>query len=273
MARSGEVLVAILNNRMDFNLARVEHWYRIPVASADKWLKDRWPPDWLAFYQTKVFGDEAYAVNYCAAVRDVQQARRWELIAEQPQDERGNRLYFQVRLGPLQRLRAPILSRRRRRIIFIPTTMDKFKHAGEINDLSDESPLEDALWAEFKRRRIPAERQEFVRIKSTDYALDFAVYCGQGQLDVETDGDTYHTFAKKAREDNRRDNALHSVGWQVLRFNTAEIRETAGTYCVETVMRTIDNLGGLDEGGLVPRRVDPQAPPGSYQIGLWEGNG
>lgn len=269
MARSGEVLVAILNNRMDFELASDRHWYRIPVASAAKWLKERWPPEWLAFYQTKVFGAEAYAVNYYARVRDVRTARRWELIPEQPRDERGERLYHQIRIGPLQRLDAPILSRRRRRIVFIPTTWDKFTHASEINDLSDESPLEDALWAEFKRRRILAERQEFVRIKRTDYALDFAIYCGRGQLDVETDGDTYHPFPEKTRADNRRDNALHSAGWQVLRFNSLEIRETASTYCVETVMQTIDRLGGLDEGDLVPRRVDTQAPPGAYQMGLW----
>jgi very-short-patch-repair endonuclease len=273
MTRSGEVLVAILNNRMDFGLARDQHWYRIPVASAAKWLKDRWPPEWLAFYQTKTFGAEAFAVNYYARVRDVRTARRWELIPEQPRDERGERLYHQIRIGPLQRLDAPILSRRRRRIVFIPTTWDKFTHASEINDLSDESPLEDALWAEFKRRRILAERQEFVRIKRTDYALDFAIYCGRGQLDVETDGDTYHPFPTQTRADNRRDNALHAAGWQVLRFNSLEIRETASTYCVETVMHTIDRLGGLDEGGVVPRRVDPAAPPGAYQMGLWEGKG
>jgi very-short-patch-repair endonuclease len=270
MGRPGEVLVAILNNRADFALARDQHWYRIPVSSAAKWLKDRWPPEWLAFYQTRVFGEEAFAVNYYARVHGYQEARRWQLIPEQPRDERGERQYYQLRLGPLKRLDAPIPSRRRRRIVFIPTTWDKFVHASEINDLSDESPLEDVLWAEFKRRRILAERQEFVRIRGTDYALDFAIYCGRGQLDVETDGDTYHAFPQKARADNRRDNALHAAGWQVLRFNSLEIRETASTYCVETVMETIDRLGGLDEGGLVPRRVDPQAPPGVYQMGLWE---
>ena len=64
----GEVLVAIVNNPFDLAMARDQHWYRIPVSSAEKWLKDRWPPQWLAFYQTKVFASEAHAVNYYARV-------------------------------------------------------------------------------------------------------------------------------------------------------------------------------------------------------------
>ncbi len=54
-----------------------------------------------------------------------------------------NRRYYQLLLGNLQPLPKPILSRRLRRITFIPTTRKKFKTAIEINDLWDESPLED----------------------------------------------------------------------------------------------------------------------------------
>ena len=53
MTSRGEVLVAIINNHLDFAIAREKHWYRIPVSSKEKWLKDRWPPKWLALYQTK----------------------------------------------------------------------------------------------------------------------------------------------------------------------------------------------------------------------------
>jgi hypothetical protein len=44
MARRGEVLIAILNDRLDFETARSQHWYRIPISSQEKWLKDRWQP-------------------------------------------------------------------------------------------------------------------------------------------------------------------------------------------------------------------------------------
>jgi hypothetical protein len=47
-----KVLVAIINNKLDFAVLREQLWYRIPVSSVEKWIKERWAPKWLAFYQT-----------------------------------------------------------------------------------------------------------------------------------------------------------------------------------------------------------------------------
>ncbi|HKZ83871.1 MAG TPA: hypothetical protein VJ793_09480 [Anaerolineae bacterium] len=71
MSERDRVLVAILNKLLDFNVAREQHWYRIPVSSVDKWLKDRWPPQWVAFYQTKVFGEDVYSIKYYAPVKKI----------------------------------------------------------------------------------------------------------------------------------------------------------------------------------------------------------
>jgi very-short-patch-repair endonuclease len=172
-------------------------------------------------------------------------------------------------LNPLQKLPQPIFSRRLRRIIFIPTTWQKLIGAAEINDLYDESPLEDRLWAEFKRFSIQVERQELVTIEKDNYFLDFAVYCAKGKLDIETDGDSWHAERENIAQDNFRDNALEAVGWHVLRFNTHQIREEADSYCIEKVVKTINNLGGVDEGKLVPRRIDAK-PDSSYQMGLFD---
>ena len=190
MGTRGEVLIAIVNNLLDLAIARDQHWYRIPVSSVESFLKECWPPQWLAFYQTKDFGDEAHAVNYYAQVLDHYQVFRWQLFPNDPKDEKGLRRYCKLVLAPLKRLPQSILSRRRRRIVFIPTTWEKFTAAAEINDLYADSPLEDRLWAEFKRLAIKAERQEFVEVKKQIYALDFAIYCASGKIDVETDGDT-----------------------------------------------------------------------------------
>jgi hypothetical protein len=59
-APRGEVLVAIMNKASDFGILQNHGWYRIPVDTAPK----RWPPKWLAFYQTKVFGEMQYSINY-----------------------------------------------------------------------------------------------------------------------------------------------------------------------------------------------------------------
>ncbi len=270
MSKRGEVLIAIMNNPLDFIIARDQHWYRIPVRSVENLLKERWPPQWLAFYQTKVFGSEAYAVNYYARVLNIRKVFRWQLFPDQLHDEKRQRRYYQLLLSPLKRLPQPILSRRWRRIVFIPTTWQKFVNAAGINDLYDESPLEDSLWAEFKRLEISAERQEFVRVKKRTYALDFAIYCALGQIDVETDGDTWHADPERIPLDNLRDNDLSTVGWKVLRFNTHHIREKMAEYCVPTIVENINRLGGLDGQRLVPRKISPDTPGGLQQLGLFE---
>ena len=256
MTRRGEVLVAIMNNPLDMAIAREEHWYRIPVGSAHKWLQGRWPPQWLAFYQTKVFGVEAYAVRYYTRVVDVRQAYRYELLPDQPRDGRSRQCYYQLILEPLRCLEQPILSRRWRRIVFIPTTWTKFTHAVEINDLYDESPLEDRMWAAMKQWQIPAERQEFVQVADRSYALDFAIYCAGGKIDVETDGDTYHTDPERVPEDNVRHNDLATAGWTTLRFNTPQINEQTEDYCLPRIVENINKLGGAEEGQLAGRRFD-----------------
>lgn len=267
----GEVLVAILNSLEDMKLAGEAGWYRIPVASVQKWLHDRWPPRWLAFYQTKIFDAEAYAVNYYAPVRQVRLVSRLDLFPGTPRDHpKANRRYYQLLLGDLRPLERPILSHRLRRIVFIPTSYAKFRAAVEINDLWDESPLEDRLWAIFKQAHIRAERQYPVEIEDFAYFLDFAIFCNQGKLNVETDGDTWHIGPESAQVDRARDNNLASRGWQVLRFNTTEIHERPVDYCVAKVMDTINRHGGLDHTTGVPVRFDPNDPLGPQQLSLFD---
>lgn len=248
---------------------REQLWYRIPVSSVEKRLKEKWPPKWLAFYQTSALDAEKHAVNYFAEVIEIREVCRWQLFPSEPQDEKSNKKYYQIFVNPIQRLPKPIFSRRFRRIIFIPTTWEKLVNTVEINDLYDESTLEDKLWVEFKRHNIPAERQEFVIAKGNDYTLDFAIYCDKGNIDVETDGDFWHANPEKAEQDNLRDNDLKVEGWQVLRFNTKQIQEQVADYCVSIVSETINNIGGIDEGKAIPRKINLDS--GSYQPSLFDG--
>jgi very-short-patch-repair endonuclease len=269
MTIRGEVLVAIINNLPDFALARDQHWYRIPVSSVNKWLQDSWPPKWLALYQTKIFGPEAYAVNYYARVLDIHQFSRWQLFPDQPHDDKGNRRYYKLFLEPLRRLPRSIFSRRRRRIVFIPTTWQSFMNAVELNDLYQGSSLENLLWTELKHLQIKAEREELVSVKRRNYFLDFAVYCQTGNLDLETDGDLWHANPEKAAQDNIRDNHLETVGWRVLRFTAHQIQEQMVDYCIPTIVENIKNLDGL-ESKLPTRKIDLDAPGGSYQPSLFD---
>jgi hypothetical protein len=81
-------------------------------------------------------------------------------------------------------------------------------------------------------------------------------------IDVETDGDP-----ERIPQDNLRDNDLETVGWRVLRFNTYHIRETMAEYCLPTIVENVNRLGGLDEQGLVPRKLSLDGP---RQMSLFE---
>lgn len=269
MSYRGEVLVAIMNNQHDMALARHEGWYRIPVDNVQKRLKDRWPPRRLAFYQTKKFGVEAYGVHYYADVIGIHERSRPELFPGEPPNRKTGRRYYQLMLSDLQRLEKPILSRRWRYITFIPTTFDKFERAIEINDLYDESPLEDRLWAELKRLQIAAERQFWVAVGEHEYFLDFAVPCTRGGLALETDGDTWHHTPERADQDNLRDNNLKTVGWHLFHFTSRQVNEGMADYCLPLIAENIRRLGGVDEGKDVPRYISPDNAAGLHQTNLF----
>lgn len=270
MSKSGEVLVAIVNNQADFTTALTNRWYRIPATSKQRWLARQWPPRWLALYQTACFGPEKYAVAYYAPVQSIRYLTRRELFPNHPLDARSHQYYYQLLLGSFERLHKPIVSQRLRRIIFIPTTWNKFYAATEINDLFDDSPLEDVLWAALKAHYIPAERQEFTTVRTQHFAPDFTVRCGKGKLAIETDGDVWHANPERATGDTERDNALKTAGWNLLRFSTKHIREGLESYCIPTIVQAINTLGGVDDGGLVARHIDLNAPKGVYQARLFE---
>ncbi len=136
MENRGEVLVAVLNNARDLEIAREQHWYRIPVESAEKFLKSKncWSPQWIAFYQTKVFNDEAYAIRYYAKVLRIVEVSRLDLFSDESDKKRDQR-YYKLELSPLKQLPSAIVSSKFRRVTFIATTWAKFQQASEIRDL------------------------------------------------------------------------------------------------------------------------------------------
>jgi very-short-patch-repair endonuclease len=255
-----------MNSKADFAILQERLWYRIPVDTAPR----PWPPKWLAFYHTKKFEDMAYSIQHYGRVRKIRVVKRRELFPNEFPNPKSERRYYQVFLEGLEQLAEPIFSARWRRIVFIPTTWRKFILAREVNDLFDESPLEDRLWQELKRQDIPAERQWHLITQDGLYVLDFALFCIDGKLDVETDGDTWHANVEAAAKDYPRDNAVQAAGWRILRFNSRQIHESAGEYCVPKVTKMIKNLGGLTDEGLVPRRFFNVAEGTAQQLTLFE---
>lgn len=270
MAKKGEVLVAIMNKALDYSILREQLWYRIPVINKSKILKDKWPPKWVAFYQTKKFNHEAFAINYYGEVSDIQEVNRFELFPEKSNDKKRSERYYKINFKSIEILPKPIPSRRLRRIVFIPTTWDRLSIATEINDLFLESNLEETVWEQFKKWDIPAERQELVEIDNQNYFLDFSIYCAKGKIAIEADGDFWHANPEKAYEDNLRDTALKLSGWEIFHFSEKQIQEQMTEYCLPAINKKITDLGGLDEGKTISRKIDLNLPPGSYQPSLFD---
>ncbi len=238
--------MAFLPKPSDLDILRDELWYRIPELNRPR----RWPPEYVAFYLPKAFGEEAFAVRYWGKVKNIQLKTRGELFPHESSNPKSAKRYFQIHLERLDELPEPIPNFRRRFFVFIPTTLYKMEVAQEINDLYDESPLEEAVWIELKKLKLPAERQYLVEHDGKRYSLDFAVFCHHGKIDIETDGDTWHTVPERIADDNRRNNALAALGYQVLRFNTPQVREQMAEYCVPEIVKTVNRLGGIAmEGG------------------------
>jgi len=180
---SDRVLVAIMNNRRDFEIARDEGWYRIPVRHAPRSTTEAAV---LAFYFTRAFGEEKWSIRWYAPVRGYELARRRDLLPDESDHPRADEVYYKLQLGPLVRLERPIPSLRWRRITFIETSWDRFMAAEEINDLYASGA--DGLFVTLKDAGFYPEREFVVREEGVEYVVDLAIPCYAGLVTVAMGG-------------------------------------------------------------------------------------
>jgi very-short-patch-repair endonuclease len=262
------MLLALLKYRYSLTILQEEGWYHIPVAKAPL----GWPPRWMCFYQGKAFSiDEgAYRVDYYGEVESLEIVAYRQLFPGRFESQKSDLPYYRIRLKELKRLPRRIPSFRPRRLLFVPTTWSKFVAAEQINDLFDDSPLEDLLWLALKKRHIDAERQWQLTASGQTYFLDFAVFCDDGCVDIEADGDTWHSGRERVERDNERGNRLTGMGWHTLRFNGRQIRRKLAEDCLTEIERTITTLGGLATAGSVPRVFYRQGNQSGEQLSLFD---
>lgn len=142
------ILVSIVKEPRDLEIARLLGWYRIPLRSAPKVIA----VDYLAFYQTGSFGDEKWQIKYIAPVRGYELTTRIDLFKDEPDHPHANHEYYKIQLGSLVLLDNPVLASKWRRITFLYTTGEYFYKARSINDLvvqADQRPL---LWRALHER-------------------------------------------------------------------------------------------------------------------------
>jgi len=262
-----DFLVALMNNSLDFQIAKVQNWYRIPCSTKmvpksviNKTLKH------IAFYHTKVFKDDSYCIRWYSEVKNITIVTRKILLPNIQNDPKADDDYFKIEFNPLCELSEPIISNRPRRMLFILTTLWHFQNSRNINDLFYESPLEEEFWKVLKSENIEAERQFIIDTKTQMFWLDFALFCKERNINVECDGDAFHLPERNVKLDKKRNNILTSLGWSILRFTTEDIRKNLKT-TVRNVKDTINRYGGLE---ILPERIFKFFKKDSNQLSLFE---
>jgi hypothetical protein len=158
LSETSLILVAILPSQRDFDIARLFGWYRIPLKSAPKVIS----VDYLAFYQTKAFGEaERWQISYVAEILGHELTRRGELLRSEADHPRAHEEYFKIQIGPLQRLENPIPAGDWKRITFFYTTGEQFKQAQTVNDLVIKAQEErEILWHTLRERALRANEYQ-----------------------------------------------------------------------------------------------------------------
>ena len=219
MQPDSSVLVAMMNSRRDFEIAREQGWYRVPQRSAPKFF----PPEFIAFYFTKPFGEDAYSVRWYAQVRGHELARRLELIPAEPHHPHADHVYYKVQLGPLLELPHPIPSKRWRRLTFILTTGERLFAAWEINDLVVGSREGELMWRALKEAGLHAERDDETPSRQR---VDFLLPCQYGEVGIIVS-----------------EESLPDLDDDVLRFTPKQINDSIGE-CVYQVQAAVADRGG-----------------------------
>jgi hypothetical protein len=149
---AARLLVAVVTRLRDLAAAHDEGWYRIPLTRAPRALH----AEYLAFYQTAVFGAERWAVRYLAEVHTVNIVTRAALLPEEAGHPRASERYYRFAIGPLLALPVPLPSRRLRRIAFIPTTAGQLLRARDVAELwhpDEDTAGWEELWGAGVNRR------------------------------------------------------------------------------------------------------------------------
>jgi hypothetical protein len=213
------VLVAVMNNRRDFAIARDLGWYRIPFKRAPAQVG----ADYLAFYHTAAFEREVmWSVHHYAPVRGYRLVTRAQLLPDESDHPRAADRYYRIDIGPLLQLPHPIPSRRLRRITFISTTLARLLAASEINDLWEASDAAERLWAAFREAAVEAERRYTIGEGRTAYVADFAIPGEKGGIAILVDGQQ----------------CVEVPGWVVLHLSERQILDDAPS-CLDLVQKAI----------------------------------
>lgn len=177
------VLVGVINRKRDFDRALNEHWYRIPQDNAPKGVH----VDYIAFFFSRSFKALNGGIHYYARRTGVELARRRELLPEEANHPRADRIYYKLQLGEICRKEPPVLNPTHRRVSFIYTTWDRFVEAKVLADLySDADRFVDRVFHALEESGVPARRTWEAARESGDGGARLEIICEDGTVIAST---------------------------------------------------------------------------------------
>lgn len=236
--RGWKVLIGILKDRRDLGILLTRRWYRIPVSHTP-----RRTFDYLAFYQNSNFGKTGQCIRYIAPVLGKFRAKRGKMIPNEPRHPRVDESYWFYRVGKPMLLPNPVRNLGPRRITFAYTSLRHLFESHDILEVFGVPPIELMMQKEFAAAGIPALPEFTMSAGKKRYRLDFAIFCRNGALAIECDGEEFHNHPVQARYDRAKDARLRKLGWTVLRLGEKEIVRSPAK-CLNRVNALVRRLGG-----------------------------
>src|ERR1044071_2638551 len=170
------ILVCLIPTPRDLEIARLLGWYRIPLRTAPKVVA----VDYLAFYQPSAFGERGGQIEFVTEVRGHELTTRGELLKDEADHPRAREEYYKIQIGGLERLKAPILAEKLKRITFLYTTGEYLLHAKTLNDLVVDGDERQVLWRSLRER---AENEQIYKTEFRD--LDIPPEVLMGLLEIK----------------------------------------------------------------------------------------
>jgi hypothetical protein len=172
ISSSALVLVAVINNQRDLDIARLLGWYRIPLRTAPKVVA----VDYLAFYQTGAFEREKWQIQYIAPVHGHELTTRAELLRDEPNHPRAREEYYKLQLGQIEKLPHPIYANKWRRLTFLYTTGEYLLQAKSLNDLVIQTEERQTLWRALRERSIQTQQYVYQDISEMQIPPDVLAF-------------------------------------------------------------------------------------------------
>ncbi len=130
MYADDRVLVGVVKRAKDFEIARRNHWYRIPEGQLPRGLN----AEYIAlFLSGRSFEDWGGSVAFFARITGLELARRRDLLPDETR--RADEVYYKLQFRDLVQKDPPIRNQPARPISFIRTTWDRFISAEFVSDL------------------------------------------------------------------------------------------------------------------------------------------